>query len=93
MSRFNYQAERDEKGKIVGTYIEETGGFFEDWYPEELSKIAEQFTPLYRSAGMSDTFPNVYYNHCLRKELEKYKVTPRDNLLKKNLEKALESCM
>jgi hypothetical protein len=70
MGRFNYVPERDENGNIIGTCIVETGGFFEGWTPEELSKIAEKFTPLYGS-GMSDTFPNVYYNYCLRKELEK----------------------
>lgn len=66
-----YIAETDADGNVIGTTILETGGYFAGWRPEELSKIADNFTPNYQSFNMSDIFDDIYFNHQLRKELDK----------------------
>lgn len=72
MSRqFTYVAETDSCGNVIGTTILETAGYFAGWKPEELAKIADNFTPRYSSANLSDTFADIYFNFELRKELEK----------------------
>lgn len=69
--QLTYIAETDADGNVIGTTILETAGYFAGWKPEELSKIADNFTPNYQAFNMSDTFSDVYFNHSLRKELEK----------------------
>jgi hypothetical protein len=69
-TRFTYRSEHDATGIIIGTTIEETGGYFAGWKPEDLAKIAERFTPHYSGGNMSQEFSDIYFNHCLRKELE-----------------------
>lgn len=71
MSRFTYVLETDSDGNILGTTILETGGYFAGWKPEELAKIAENFTPVVSSYNLSDSFADIYFNYSLRKELEK----------------------
>jgi O-acetylhomoserine/O-acetylserine sulfhydrylase-like pyridoxal-dependent enzyme len=68
--RFTYRPEYDTHGNLIGTTLVDTGGYFANWKPEDLAKIAEHLTPKYSGGNMSETFTDIYFNHCLRKELE-----------------------
>lgn len=71
MAKFTYEPEYDSHGDVIGTTIKETGGYFAGWKPDDLAEVAEKFTPNYQSHDMSNTFYTIFFNHTLRKELEK----------------------
>ena len=78
-TRFTYRPEYDTDGNLVGTTLINTAGYFAGLTPEQLSAVAEKFTPVYSGGNMSETFASVYYNHMLRKQLnETYKTLDAD---------------
>jgi len=52
-------------------YLPETGGVFFGCTAEEVRAAIEKITPNYQNHNMSYTFSDVYFNHCVRKELVK----------------------
>lgn len=65
MSRFNYTPWYDESGNLLGTTIEETGGYFAGIDPDTLKRYAEDHYPHMRGQ-LTETFANAYFNHTLR---------------------------
>lgn len=52
-------------------YLPETGGVFFGCTAEEVRAAIEKVAPNYQSHNLSYTFSDVYFNHCVRKELMK----------------------
>lgn len=67
--RFNYTPWYDEGGNLLGTTIDETGGYFSGIPPETLAAVAEAHYPKYNGGNFSEYFHACYFNHTLRSKL------------------------
>lgn len=65
--RFTYTTEVIND-KLV-TFLEETGGVFYGFTTDQVALVAEKLYPNYQSNNMSDIFPSIYFNYCLRRIL------------------------
>lgn len=54
-------------------FYEKTGGVFYDCTLEQVEVIVKGLTPNYQHSNLSYTFSDQYFNHCVRKELNKCK--------------------
>lgn len=71
--RFTYEAEHDEDGNILGTFIRETAGYFAGRTPAEVEVIAEtlypELDPEFKRNAMQQEFRDIHFNHCVRRRL------------------------
>jgi hypothetical protein len=71
--RFTYEAEHDEDGNILGTFIRETAGYFAGRTPAEVEAIAEtlypELDPEFKHNAMQQEFRDIHFNHCVRRRL------------------------
>lgn len=72
-NRFTYEAEHDEDGNILGTYLLETAGYFAGRTPAEVQAVAEtlypELDPEFKRNAMQQEFRDIHFNYCLRRRL------------------------